>query len=45
MCTKVENHWYRPFSLLYTQWRAEGTSNDGPGYPRQGGIQRVKLQK
>jgi len=27
------------------QWRAEGGRGAGPGHPRQGGIQRVKLQK
>jgi len=29
-----------------TQWRAEGEGGkhgDGPGHPKQGGIQRVKL--
>jgi len=34
-------------SEAYKQWRAKGGERrgDGPGHPRQGGNQRVKLQK
>jgi len=32
--------------VIDNQWRAEGGERgDDPGHPRQGGIQRVKLQK
>jgi len=32
--------------VVFHQWCAEGGERgDGPGHPRQGGIQRVKLQK
>jgi len=35
------------FERYREQWRAEGAGerDDGPGHPRQGWIQRVKLQK